>query len=91
MYALRPHAERDPAPRVALTTRGHRRLIGRSQRVIHKSSGGSRYADRTSPHDLETVTRVAKVTFDGTSVAVLQVGALTCNLDLVTRAVSGCH
>jgi hypothetical protein len=39
----------------------------------------------------KTVTRVAKVTFDGTSVAALQVGALTCNLDLVTRAVSGCH
>jgi hypothetical protein len=39
----------------------------------------------------KTVTRVAKVTFDGTSVAVLQVGALSCNLDLVTRAVSGSH
>ena len=34
---------------------------------------------------------VAKVTFNGSSVAVLQVGALTCNLDLVTGAVTGCH
>lgn len=39
----------------------------------------------------KTVTRFAKVTFDGTSVAVLQVGALTCSLDLVTGVVSGCH
>ncbi len=39
----------------------------------------------------KTVTRFAKVTFDGSSVAVLQVGALTCSLDLVTGAVSGCH
>jgi hypothetical protein len=39
----------------------------------------------------KTVTRFAKVTFDGSSVAVLQVGALTCSLDLVTGVVSGCH
>jgi hypothetical protein len=39
----------------------------------------------------KTVTRFAKVTFDGSSVAVLQVGALTCSLDLDTGAVSGCH
>jgi hypothetical protein len=39
----------------------------------------------------KTITRFAKVTFDGTSVAVLQVGALTCSLDLVTGVVSGCH
>jgi len=39
----------------------------------------------------KTVTRVAKVTFDGSATAVLQVGALTCSLDLVTGVVSGCH
>jgi hypothetical protein len=39
----------------------------------------------------KTITRSAKVTFDGTSIAELQVGALTCNLDLVTGVVSGCH
>jgi hypothetical protein len=39
----------------------------------------------------KTITRSAKATFDGTSTAVLQVGALTCSLDLVTGAVSGCH
>jgi len=39
----------------------------------------------------KTVTRFAKVTFDGSSTAVLQVGALTCSLDLVTGVVSGCH
>ena len=39
----------------------------------------------------KTVTRVAKATFDGSSVAVLQVGALTCSLDLTTGVVSGCH
>jgi hypothetical protein len=39
----------------------------------------------------KTVTRSAKVTFDGSSIAVLEVGALTCSLDLTTRAVSGCH
>jgi hypothetical protein len=39
----------------------------------------------------KTITRVAKVTFDGSSTAVLQVGALTCSLDLTTGAVSGCH
>lgn len=39
----------------------------------------------------KTVTRYAKVTFEGSSIAVLQVGALTCSLDLVTGAVSGCH
>jgi hypothetical protein len=39
----------------------------------------------------KTITRFAKVTFDGSSVAVLQVGALTCSLDLVTGVVSGCH
>ncbi|MEO7039721.1 MAG: hypothetical protein ABI446_09775 [Gemmatimonadaceae bacterium] len=39
----------------------------------------------------KTVTRFAKVTFDGSTVAVLQVGALTCSLDLVTGVVSGCH
>jgi hypothetical protein len=38
-----------------------------------------------------TVTRSAKVTFDGSSTAVLQVDALTCSLDLVTGVVSGCH
>ena len=39
----------------------------------------------------KTTTRSARVTFDGSSTAVLQVGALTCNLDLVTRVVSACH
>ena len=39
----------------------------------------------------KTITRSAKVTFDGTSIAELQVGALTCSLDLVTGVVSGCH
>ena len=39
----------------------------------------------------KTVTRFAKVTFDGSSTAVLEVGALTCSLDLVTGVVSGCH
>jgi hypothetical protein len=39
----------------------------------------------------KTITRSATVTFDGTSVAQLQVGALTCDLDLVTRVVSNCH
>jgi hypothetical protein len=39
----------------------------------------------------KTITRFAKVTFDGSSTAVLQVGALTCSLDLVTGVVSGCH
>jgi hypothetical protein len=31
------------------------------------------------------------VTFDGTQTATLQVGALTCDLDLATRAVTNCH
>jgi hypothetical protein len=39
----------------------------------------------------KTVTRDATVTFDGSSTAVLQVGALTCSLDLMTGAVSDCH
>ncbi|HEY8794582.1 MAG TPA: hypothetical protein VIM15_06500 [Gemmatimonadaceae bacterium] len=39
----------------------------------------------------KTITRSAKVTFDGSAIAVLQVGALTCSLDLVTGVVSGCH
>jgi hypothetical protein len=39
----------------------------------------------------KTITRSAKVTFDGSSVAELQVGELTCSLDLVTGVVSGCH
>jgi hypothetical protein len=39
----------------------------------------------------KTITRDAKVTFDGSSTAVLQVGALTCSLDLTTGAVSDCH
>ena len=39
----------------------------------------------------KTITRSARVTFDGTSIAELQVGALTCSLDLVTGVVSGCH
>jgi hypothetical protein len=39
----------------------------------------------------KTITRFAKVTFDGSAIAVLQVGALTCSLDLVTGVVSGCH
>jgi len=39
----------------------------------------------------KTITRSAKVTFDGSSIAVLQVGALTCSLDLTTGVVSGCH
>jgi hypothetical protein len=39
----------------------------------------------------KTITRSAKVTFDGSSTAVLLVGALTCSLDLVTGVVSGCH
>jgi hypothetical protein len=45
----------------------------------------------TTPHFDKTITRTAKVTFDGTSTAVLQVGALTCDLDLTTGAISGCH
>ena len=39
----------------------------------------------------KTVTRDATVIFDGSSTAVLQVGALMCSLDLATGAVSGCH
>jgi hypothetical protein len=39
----------------------------------------------------KTVARSAKVTFDGSSIAILQVGALTCSLDLTTGVVSGCH
>jgi hypothetical protein len=39
----------------------------------------------------KTITRSAKLTFDGTAIAELQVGALTCSLDLVTGVVSGCH
>lgn len=39
----------------------------------------------------KTITRSAKIIFNGTSVAELQVGALTCDLDLVTRVVSNCH
>jgi hypothetical protein len=39
----------------------------------------------------KTITRFAKLTFDGSSIAELQVGALTCSLDLVTGVVSGCH
>jgi hypothetical protein len=39
----------------------------------------------------QTLTRAAKVTFDGSSTAVLQVGALTCSLDLTTGAVTGCQ
>jgi hypothetical protein len=39
----------------------------------------------------KTVTRSAKITFDGSAIAELQVGALTCSLDLVTGVVSGCH
>jgi len=39
----------------------------------------------------KTITRTAKVTFNGTEDAELQVGALTCTLDLATGAVSGCH
>ena len=39
----------------------------------------------------KTLTRDATVTFDGSSTAVLQVGALTCSLDLTTGVVSGCH
>jgi hypothetical protein len=39
----------------------------------------------------KTVTRAATVTFDGTSIAVLQAGALTCSLDLATGVVSGCE
>jgi hypothetical protein len=39
----------------------------------------------------KTITRAARVTFDGSSIAVLQVGALTCSLDLATGVVSGCQ
>ena len=39
----------------------------------------------------KTITRSAKITFNGSSVAELQVGELTCDLDLVTRVVSNCH
>ena len=39
----------------------------------------------------KTITRDVMVTFNGSSTAVLQVGALTCSLDLATGAVSGCH
>jgi hypothetical protein len=39
----------------------------------------------------KTITRSAKATFDGSSTAVLQVGALTCSLDLATGVVSECH
>lgn len=39
----------------------------------------------------KTITRSAKVTFNGTEEAELQVGALTCTLDLATGVVSGCH
>ena len=48
---------------------------------IHITSGGFD----------KTITRFAKVTFDGSATAVLQVGELTCSLDLVTGVVSGCH
>jgi hypothetical protein len=39
----------------------------------------------------KTITRDVTVTFDGSSTAVLHVGALTCSLDLATGAVSDCH
>jgi hypothetical protein len=39
----------------------------------------------------KTITRSARVTFDGSSTAVLEVGALTCSLDLATGVVSDCH
>jgi len=39
----------------------------------------------------KTITRFVKATFDGSSTAVLQVGGLTCSLDLVRGVVSGCH
>lgn len=38
-----------------------------------------------------TVTHRVVVTFDGTQTATLQIGALTCSLDLATHDVSGCH
>jgi len=45
----------------------------------------------TAGSDTRTVTRRFVVTFNGTGVATLQDGALTCDLDLALRTVSNCH
>ncbi|MBX6331383.1 MAG: hypothetical protein IRY91_06030 [Gemmatimonadaceae bacterium] len=42
-------------------------------------------------HYERTVTRRAVVTFNGTQTVPLEVGELTCTLDLATHAISGCH
>lgn len=39
----------------------------------------------------KTIVRRVEVTFNGTENVTLQVGALTCSLDLGTHAVTGCH
>jgi hypothetical protein len=38
-----------------------------------------------------TVTRRAEVIFNGTPNVTLDIGALTCDLDLETHAVTNCH
>lgn len=45
----------------------------------------------TAGTDTRTVTRRFVVTFNGTNIATLQDGALTCDLDLALRTVSNCH
>lgn len=45
----------------------------------------------TAGSDSRTVTRRFVVTFNGTNIATLQDGALTCDLDLTLRTVANCH
>jgi hypothetical protein len=48
-------------------------------------------ADRGTRTETKTVTRRAMVTFNGTADVTLQVGGLTCTLDLETHQVSNCQ
>jgi len=48
-------------------------------------------ADRATRTQTKTVTRRAMITFNGTADVTLQVGGLTCTLDLETHEVSDCH
>lgn len=48
-------------------------------------------ADHTNRTQTKTVTRRAMITFNGTADVTLQVGGLTCTLDLETHEVSNCQ
>ena len=48
-------------------------------------------ADKANRTTTRTVTRRAMITFNGTPNVTLQVGGLTCTLDLETHQVSGCQ